>query len=198
MRQTIIVILIFLGLAGTWYFYHNKSQSQPVVSHSGASKSIYDLSRVTKKPFGIYITPQNSPVQPERFSGYHTGTDFETGAEEVNFDVEVPAFCDGKLLLKEYARGYGGVAVESCVLKGGPVTVIYGHLKLTSIVVKIGQSLKKGDQIGILGQGYSLETDGERKHLHLGVYKGLAVNIKGYVQVQGDLGNWYNPTDFLH
>lgn len=33
--------------------------------------------RITKKPFGIFITPQNSPVQPERFSGFHTGTDFE-------------------------------------------------------------------------------------------------------------------------
>src|SRR5438105_4096773 len=40
------------------------------------------LSRVTKKPFGIYITPQNSPVQPEKFKGYHTGVDFETTADE--------------------------------------------------------------------------------------------------------------------
>src|SRR5579863_6635904 len=36
------------------------------------------LSRVTKKPFGIYVTPQNSPVQPEKFTGFHTGIDFET------------------------------------------------------------------------------------------------------------------------
>ena len=33
--------------------------------------------RITKKPFGIFITTQNSPVQPERFSGYHTGVDVE-------------------------------------------------------------------------------------------------------------------------
>src|SRR4030067_1140465 len=33
--------------------------------------------RVTKKPFGIFITPQNSPIQPEKFSGFHTGADFE-------------------------------------------------------------------------------------------------------------------------
>jgi hypothetical protein len=30
-----------------------------------------------KKPFGIYITPENSPVQPENFTGYHTGIDVE-------------------------------------------------------------------------------------------------------------------------
>src|SRR5947209_4518700 len=45
------------------------------------------LSRVTKKPFGIYVNPANSPVQPERFSGYHTGADAEYG--EVSADVPV-------------------------------------------------------------------------------------------------------------
>src|SRR3989344_6907506 len=35
--------------------------------------------RITKKPFGIFITPQNSPIKPERFSGYHTGVDVENG-----------------------------------------------------------------------------------------------------------------------
>ncbi|NTU99252.1 hypothetical protein HGA64_04600 [Candidatus Falkowbacteria bacterium] len=36
------------------------------------------LSRVTKKPFGIKVSPKNSSVSPERFTGYHTGVDFET------------------------------------------------------------------------------------------------------------------------
>src|SRR3989338_10346295 len=40
--------------------------------------------RVTKKPFGKYITPADSPVQPERFSGYHTGADFEVFSNEIN------------------------------------------------------------------------------------------------------------------
>ena len=31
--------------------------------------------RITKKPFGIKISPENSPISPERFSGYHTGID---------------------------------------------------------------------------------------------------------------------------
>jgi hypothetical protein len=32
---------------------------------------------ITKKPFGIFINPETSPVQPERFRGYHTGVDVE-------------------------------------------------------------------------------------------------------------------------
>lgn len=31
--------------------------------------------RITKKKFGDYIDQRNSPIKPERFSGYHTGVD---------------------------------------------------------------------------------------------------------------------------
>src|SRR5690348_16155292 len=55
--------------------------------------------RVTKKPFGIYVTPQNSPVQPERFTGFHTGTDFETTPTEANSLVPFFAICSGKILV---------------------------------------------------------------------------------------------------
>jgi hypothetical protein len=146
--------------------------------------------RVNKKPFGIYVTPLNSPVQPEKFSGYHTGTDFEIFPEELSLDVSVKAACSGKLLTKEYASGYGGVAVQSCTLNNNPITVIYGHLKLASVALAVGQDMKAGDTLGILGAAYSQETNGERKHLHLGFHKGSAINILGYVQNKNDLSNW--------
>ncbi len=149
--------------------------------------------RVTKKPFGIFVTPQNSPVQPERFRGYHTAADFEIFSEELNQDVPVRAICDGTLELKEYASGYGGVAVEACALDSQPITVIYGHLKLASISAKAGDKLKAGSAFGILGAAYSQETDGERKHLHLGIHKGGAINILGYVQNKAELSGWIDP-----
>jgi len=154
--------------------------------------------RITKKPFGIYITPQNSPVQPEKFSGYHTGTDFEIFPEELDTDVSVKAVCSGKLITKEYATGYGGVAIESCNLDGQLITVIYGHLKLASIVLTTGSDLKTGDMLGILGQAYSAETSGERKHLHLGFHKGASINIRGYVSAQNSLSDWLNPCLYIY
>jgi len=153
--------------------------------------------RVTKKPFGIYITSQNSPVQPERFSGYHTGVDFETFSDEANVDVPIYAFCDGKILVKEYASGYGGVLVQSCVVENQPVTIIYGHLRLSSINKKVDDSLIKGETIGVLGTGYSTETNGERKHLHFGIHKGTTINILGYVQKKEALNNWLDPMNLL-
>ena len=146
--------------------------------------------RITKKPFGIFITPQTSPVQPEKFRGYHTGTDFEILPGEENAEVSVKAVCSGKLVMKKSATGYGGVAVESCELNGEPITVVYGHLKLASININVEEKINAGDMLGILGRGYSNETNGERKHLHLGFHKGGSVNILGYVQNKSDLFKW--------
>lgn len=155
------------------------------------------LARVTKKPFGIYITPATSPVQPERFTGYHTGTDFETYTGEQTADVPIFAACDGKLLEAKSASGYGGVMVQSCKLGGQDVTIIYGHIRLTSVTAKVGDTLTAGQTIAVLGTGYSAETDGERKHLHFGIHKGTAVDITGYVQKQSDLSGWLNAMDYL-
>lgn len=153
--------------------------------------------RVTKKSFGIYITPQNSPVQPERFSGYHTGVDFETFADEQNIDISIYAICDGPLLTKITATGYGGIAVQRCKLDKDDITAIYGHLRLSSISANVGQELKADDKLAVLGTGFSQETDGERKHLHLGIHKGAAINIEGYVQNPAGLESWIHVTKYL-
>jgi hypothetical protein len=45
------------------------------------------VQRVTKKPFGLYVDPDNSPVQPEMFTGYHTGADAEYDDTAVGVSV---------------------------------------------------------------------------------------------------------------
>lgn len=153
--------------------------------------------RVTKKEFGQFITPQNLPVQPEQFSGYHTGTDFEIFPEELNADVPVKAVCGGKLLSARTVSGYGGIAVQSCGLDNQPITVLYGHLNIASIKVKAGDEIKAGDILGSLGADKSVQTDGERKHLHLGFHKGSAIDIRGYVSSRAELSAWLDPCDYV-
>ncbi len=153
--------------------------------------------RVTKKPFGILITREDSPVQPERFSGYHVGTDFEVFPEELGRDVSVRAVCDGTLLLKRQADGYGGVAVQRCELDGRPITVVYGHLKLSSVAAESGEELKRGGTLGLLGADKSAETDGERQHLHLGIHQGAATDIRGYVSTATGLSDWLDPCQYV-
>jgi len=154
--------------------------------------------RAIKKPFGIEVSPQNSPIQPEQFSGYHTGTDFEILQGEQNTEVGVWAICGGKIRQTENAAGYGGVVVQDCLHKDQPVTVIYGHLKLLSVTPGVGEYLAPGDEIGVLGAHQSPETDGERKHLHLGIHKGIGIDIRGYVATKSELSLWINPLDFTH
>jgi murein DD-endopeptidase MepM/ murein hydrolase activator NlpD len=153
--------------------------------------------RVTKKRFGTLVSPTNSPVSPEKFSGYHTAWDFETFADETDKAVTVTAFCGGKLVSKRTADGYGGVVVQECQLGTQAVTIIYGHLKLSSVAVNVGDYLAPGATIGQLGEAISPDTDGERKHLHFGIHKGTTIDIKGYVSTQAALSAWIDPNTYL-
>lgn len=153
-------------------------------------------SRVTKKHFGQYITPATSPVQPEKFTGFHTGTDFEIKPEELNAKVTVYAICDGPVEVNQFVSGYGGVVVQSCAIEGAPAQVLYGHISLSQST-NAGTLLKKGDPITVLGAAYSTETDGERKHLHLGIIRGTTIDYRGYVPSQPELSKWINPESYL-
>lgn len=156
------------------------------------------MARVTLKTFGLFVSPQHSPVNPERFTGYHTGVDFETFSSEQNTSVNVMAICLGKLLQKSWVKGYGGVAVQACTLEEKPITVVYGHLKLSSISTKVGEELKAGVAWAELGRGASYETDNERKHLHLGLKRGISINLHGYVPKPTDLSQWLDATKYLN
>jgi murein DD-endopeptidase MepM/ murein hydrolase activator NlpD len=174
------------------------AETQPAADINILKSPISDAkSRVTKKPFGIKVSPTNSPVQPEKFSGYHTGVDFEILPGEEDKDVPIYAACDGVVVYKNYVSGYGGVLVEQCKIDNQDVTVLYGHLKLPSIGNKIKDNIKAGDQIAVLGKGYNQETDGERKHLHLGIHKGTSIDLKGYVQNQKDLSGWLDAMQYF-
>ena len=152
--------------------------------------------RVTKKPFGIKISLENSPISPERFSGYHTGIDYEIFEDEKNIDVQVFAICSGKLLRKEKVSGYGGLLVQECELNNQLVTVIYGHIKLSSMRQQTGDYVLLEEPLALLGEAFSNDTDGERKHLHLGIHRGAGIDIRGYVQNESELKNWIDFEEY--
>lgn len=149
--------------------------------------------RITKKPYGIHITPATSPVQPEKFSGYHTGVDVEY--EDVADEVIVRAVTAGKVVSAKWVSGYGGVLVLKHEINGEELLVLYGHLD-PDLMITINAEVLAGQQIGVLGEGGTNETDGERKHLHLSFIKGTEVNLRGYVSSESGLNAWYDPLDF--
>ncbi len=220
LRSLAYIIIVSAVITGFYFVFNNKKNSDTSGNDlnrqdqtlSGAAESTTvtaekktiitepiagALARITKKPFGIKVSPAASPVTPEKFSGYHTGVDFETSDSEQNIDIPVYAICAGQLSFKGYASGYGSVAIQSCQIAGEAVTVIYGHLKFSSIELAKKAELLAGQKIGILGKGYSPETDGERKHLHLGIHKGSVINIRGYVAKQSELEAWIDGAKYL-
>lgn len=156
--------------------------------------------RAIKKPFAMKVSPDNSPIQPERFSGYHTGIDFEvfdTERDDGGGIVEVAAFCGGKIKEKKQTSGYGGVVAQECLVGNNAVTVVYGHLRLLSVPAEANSYVAAGDTLGVLGTHGSPETDGERRHLHFGIHRGSSVDIRGYVQSQTELKQWFDPAEYL-
>ena len=156
--------------------------------------------RITKKPFGIKVSPQNSPVQPERFSGYHTGTDFEIEENEIDQELVVYAICKGTLTKKGNVSGYGGVIVQSCHFQNQPITVLYGHISFSKNIgrMELGESIRFGDKLGLLADDKSTQSGGERKHLHLSINKGSELDLRGYVQQNSALASWIDPEIFLN
>jgi murein DD-endopeptidase MepM/ murein hydrolase activator NlpD len=148
---------------------------------------------ITKKPFGIFITPETSPVENDKFAGYHTGVDSEfTDTLE---EVPVLAIADGIVIASVWTTGYGGVVVIKHTIKGVPLFALYGHLDKASFLPTGTTKVKAGDQIGVLGDDHSEETDGARKHLHFSIYIGEKMDFRGYVPTEHELSNWLNPLD---
>lgn len=155
--------------------------------------------RITVKPFGIFVTPDNSPVELERYNGFHTGVDFEAHKEEKDKDVAIKAICKGEIIQLNEVSGYGGLIVQSCKIDGEKVTVLYGHVDIESdkTVVKRGDAVKAEEEITILASENSRLNGLERKHLHLGIHRGEGIEYLGYVTDKDRLDEWINIEELL-
>ncbi|PLX25225.1 hypothetical protein C0580_02970 [Candidatus Parcubacteria bacterium] len=168
----------------------------PKIEQTELSKPIANFNeRITKKPFGIYITPKNSPVQPEKFTGYHTGVDVEYD-DLPDEKISVYAIADGQVVRSDWVSGYGGMVAIRHTIDDKNYIAIYGHLNPDNLP-KVSDKITIGQEIGYLGQGYSSETDNERKHLHLAIYTGNDINVRGYVYTEAELSKWTDPEKLL-
>ena len=200
-KITLTIFVIFILVTG---FFLLRPKNNPEIRNQVTSENIIPEVKekseyvlpvknfkegITKKPFGIYITPKNSPVAPEKFQGFYTGVDIEETQGEI---IPVLAIADGEVIYSGWVVGYGGVLG----LKIDKYLVLYGHLNADTIP-KVGTKVVRGQQLGYLGKGNTKETDFERQHLHFGILKSGRFDLRGYVQSQNDLENWLNPANFF-
>lgn len=181
---------IFLRFAESISFYNDQSALFPPLAGW--------RDRISKKPFGIEVSPQNSPIQPEIFSGFHTGADFEVRSEEKLEQIPVHAVCNGEIVMRDSVSGYGGTVVQRCGIRWQPFTVVYGHLSFEAEFAKDeGTYLTAGQIFAILADENSEQSGGERKHLHLSVHRGHQTDLRGYVENEQELENWIDPEKLI-
>lgn len=144
-----------------------------------------DTFNLTYKGFGEYIE--------DRFNGYHVAIDLEAEGE----DVPVYAMADGEIVYRDSVSGYGGVVLVRHDVFDEPLTAIYGHIDISSVEGEVGDRVERGQQIAVLGEGGTQETDGERTHLHFAVYEGEEIRLQGYEAEASAVDAWLNPYDVL-
>lgn len=115
------------------------------------------------------VSPSTTNVQ--RFSGGHKGFDIG-GMTDPN--RAIVAIDSGVVILAQSYYGYGNAVM---INHGNGMVSLYGHLN--SIGVSVGQSVSRGDRIGIMGNtGYSFGI-----HLHLEIIiNGVSVNPEPYIR----------------
>lgn len=148
--------------------------------------------RITKKPFGIFITPETSPIQPDRFLGFHTGVDAEF--TDRTDEIPVRAVANGNIVFRRWVSGYGGVIIIQHEINDRQLHALYGHLDASNFPPRNIIRVRAGDVIGVLGDGGTEETDDVRKHLHFSIRPAQeSFDLRGYVKSHEELSGWFDP-----
>ncbi len=186
---TIILLgLTLLTLSGCTSFTAPEKTKSPASPELTVTFPVEEYAaRRTSKTFGEYIQ--------DRFRGYHVGDDVEF--VDVAAEVPVVAIAEGSVEEVEWVSGYGGLIRMKHTIENDTVTALYGHVDLKSAEVEVGDSVKIGQFLANLGDHESQETDGERKHLHFGLYRGSERRMDGYEATPEAVSTWLNPQDFF-
>jgi murein DD-endopeptidase MepM/ murein hydrolase activator NlpD len=128
--------------------------------------------------------------------GGHQGEDWD-GVRGGDTDFKDPIFCIGDgivVFAHDVHLGWGNVIiVRHAYREGGIVKHIdslYGHLN--SILVRRGQKVARGQQIGTMGTAHG-QYDA---HLHLEIRKNLEIGMSRS-KFQKNLSNYFDPTQFI-
>jgi len=146
------------------------------------------------------------PVGKPDASGYHKsrgfsqhghlGEDWVGATPGAAFRDPVYAVGNGIVTLaRDFRRAWGNVIVVRHAFKEEGQTKyadsLYAHLD--KILVREGQQVARGDQIGTIGSAHGRYCP----HLHFEMHKNLAIGVV-HTLFNGDFSNYYDPTSFLN
>ncbi len=127
----------------------------------------------------------------------HLGEDWN-GIRGGNSDLGDPIYSTGNGLVvfaRDVRLGWGNVVVLRHIYFEGKdlktIDSLYGHLD--RILVKEGQQIIRGQQIGTMGTNRGMYP----AHLHFEIHKNIFMGVSrtGFAH---DFSNYYSPTDFIN
>jgi len=126
----------------------------------------------------------------------HLGEDW-VGQGGSGTDLRDPVYVIGNgvvTLARDFRRAWGNVVVvRHAFMEDGQIKYadsLYAHLD--RILVREGQRVARGQQIGTIGNAHGLYA----AHLHFEVHKNLAIGVV-HTMFSGDLSNYYVPSEFI-
>jgi murein DD-endopeptidase MepM/ murein hydrolase activator NlpD len=129
----------------------------------------------------------------------HYGEDWNGRAGgDSDLGAPVYAIADGIVTFAHNVRsGWGNVVLTRHAYRDSAtgqvkfIDTLNGHLN--QILVKVGQRIKRGQQIGTIGTNFGMYP----AHLHFEIRHNLSIGMARN-GVPADLVNWANPTDFIN
>ncbi len=126
----------------------------------------------------------------------HLGDDWN-GLGGGNSDLGAPIYCAGNGIVvqaRDVRLGWGNVViVRHAYRQQGVVKIVdslYGHLQ--KVLVKEGQILRKGDQVGTMGTNRGMYLC----HLHFEIRKNIRLGMDRSLFAR-DFSNYWNPSQFI-
>ena len=126
----------------------------------------------------------------------HLGEDWD-GVGGGDTDLGDPVYCVGDgivVFARDCHQGWGNVIIVRHAFRDGfgtrNIDSLYGHLD--KILVKRGQSVRRGQQIANIGNAHGLYD----AHLHLEIRKNIEIGMSRDKFAQ-DSSNYFDPTQFI-
>jgi murein DD-endopeptidase MepM/ murein hydrolase activator NlpD len=126
----------------------------------------------------------------------HLGEDWD-GVGGGNTDLGDPIYSIGDgivVFARDCHQGWGNVVIIRHAYREGlgvhTIDSLYGHLD--KILVRRGQRVTRGQQVGTMGTAHGLYDS----HLHLEIRKNIAIGMSRD-KFARDLINYYDPSDFI-
>jgi len=127
----------------------------------------------------------------------HLGEDW-VGQAGSGTDFRDPVYAAGNgivAIARDFRRAWGNViVVRHAFMEEGQIKYadsLYAHLD--QILVREGQRVARGQQIGTVGNAHGLYAP----HLHFEVHKNLAIGVV-HTMFAGDYTNYYAPSEFIN